>query len=53
MGTTRWSDDHYRDRAKLRARTGQDAFEHDHAIRIGEADPVSYTHLTLPTICSV
>ena len=38
MGTTRWSDDHYRDRAKLRARTGKDAFEHDHAIRTGEAD---------------
>jgi hypothetical protein len=38
MGTTRWSDDHYRDRAKLRARTGKDAFEHDHAIRIGAAD---------------
>jgi hypothetical protein len=38
MGTTRWSDDHYRDRARLRALTGRDAFEHDHAIRIGEAD---------------
>ncbi|MBY0527926.1 MAG: hypothetical protein K2R98_31300 [Gemmataceae bacterium] len=38
MGTTRWSDDHYRDRAKLRARSGQDAFEHDHAIRAGAAD---------------
>ncbi|HEY7158080.1 MAG TPA: hypothetical protein VH575_29270 [Gemmataceae bacterium] len=38
MGTTRWSDDHYRDRAKLRARTGKDAFEYDHAIRNGEAD---------------
>ncbi len=38
MGTTRWSDDHYRDRAKLRARTGKDTFEYDHAIRIGEAD---------------
>jgi hypothetical protein len=37
MGTTRWSDDHYRDRARLRARTGKDAFEHDHAIRVGEA----------------
>jgi hypothetical protein len=35
MGTTRWSDDHYRDRAKLRARTGKDAFEYDHAIRTG------------------
>jgi hypothetical protein len=38
MGTTRWSDDHYRDRAKHRARTGKDAFEHDHAIRTGAAD---------------
>jgi hypothetical protein len=38
MGTTRWSDDHFRDRAKLRARTGRDAFEHDHAIRTGSAD---------------
>jgi hypothetical protein len=38
MGTTRWSDDHYRDRAKLRARTGKDAFEYDHAIRIGAAE---------------
>jgi hypothetical protein len=38
MGTTRWSDDHYRDRARLRARTGRDAFEHDHAIRVGAAE---------------
>src|SRR5687767_5985710 len=37
MGTTRWSDDHYRDRARLRARAGKDAFEHDHAIRTGAA----------------
>jgi hypothetical protein len=37
MGTTRWSDDHYRDRARLRARAGRDAFEHDHAIRTGAA----------------
>jgi hypothetical protein len=35
MGTTRWSDDHYRDRARLRARAGKDAFEYDHAIRTG------------------
>jgi hypothetical protein len=35
MGTTRWSDDHYHDRAKLRQRTGKDAFEHDHAVRTG------------------
>jgi hypothetical protein len=38
MGTTRWSDDHYRDRARVRARTGKDAFEYDHAIRTGAAD---------------
>ena len=38
MGTTRWSDDHYRDRAKIRARTGKDAFEYDHAIRSGAVD---------------
>jgi hypothetical protein len=37
MGTTRWSDDHYRDRARIRAVTGADAFEHDHAIREGRA----------------
>jgi adenylosuccinate synthase len=38
MGTTRWSDDHYRDRAKFRAHTGSDAFAHDHAIRTGSAE---------------
>jgi hypothetical protein len=38
MGTTRWSDDHYRDREKLRRRTGKDAFEYDHAVRTGAAD---------------
>jgi hypothetical protein len=38
MGTTRWSDDHYRDREKLRRRTGKDAFEYDHAVRTGTAD---------------
>jgi hypothetical protein len=38
MGTTRWSDDHYHDRAKLRRQTGKDAFEHDHAIRTGAAE---------------
>lgn len=37
MGTTRWSDAHYHDRAKVRARTGRDAFEHDEAIRTGQA----------------
>jgi hypothetical protein len=40
MGTNRWSDDHYRDRARLRARTGKDAFEYDHAVRVGAADRV-------------
>src|SRR5271166_724984 len=38
MGSTRWSDDHYKDRAKLRAETGQDAFEYDHEIKIGAAE---------------
>src|SRR3954467_14915938 len=38
MGGTRWSDDHYKERAKLRARAGKDAFEYDHAIKQGEAD---------------
>lgn len=37
MGTTRWSDAHYHDRARFRARTGRDAFVHDRAIRMGEA----------------
>src|SRR4051794_22927941 len=37
MGSTRWSDDHYRDRARLRAAAGRDAFEHDHDIRSGAA----------------
>jgi hypothetical protein len=35
MGTTRWSDDHHAERARLRAAAGRDAFEHDHAIRSG------------------
>lgn len=38
MGSTRWSDDHYEDRARLRAEAGLDAFEHDHAIRQGAAE---------------
>ncbi len=38
MGNTHWSDEHYRDRAKLRARTGKDAFEHDRAVRDGKAE---------------
>jgi hypothetical protein len=36
MGTTRWSDDDYRDRARLRAAAGKDAFEYNDAIRRGE-----------------
>src|SRR4051794_18502556 len=40
MGSTRWSDDHYRDRARLRAAAGVDAFEHDDAIRAGAAPAV-------------
>ena len=38
MGSTRWSDDHYKDRAKLRAEAGKDAFEYDHEIKTGQAD---------------
>ena len=38
MGTTRWSDAHYFDRAKVRARTGKDVFEHDRAIQDGEVE---------------
>ena len=37
MGSTRWSDDHYIERARFRARTGKDAFEYNHAIRTGAA----------------
>jgi hypothetical protein len=37
MGCTRWSDDDYRDRARSRARTGRDAFEHDRAVKSGRA----------------
>ncbi len=37
MGSTHWSDEHYKDRARLRAHTGKDAFEHDDAIRHGTA----------------
>jgi hypothetical protein len=37
MGGTRWSDDHYHDRARLRAAAGKDAFEYDRAIRNGTA----------------
>ena len=34
----RWSDEHYNDRKQLRATTGRDAFEYDHAVRQGEAE---------------
>jgi hypothetical protein len=37
MGGTRWSDDHYHERRRLRAATGRDAFEHDYAVRQGQA----------------
>jgi hypothetical protein len=33
MGSTRWSDDHYRERARIRAKTGKSAFEYDAAVR--------------------
>jgi hypothetical protein len=36
MGSTRWSDDHYRLRARLRAEAGKDAFEFDEAVKKGE-----------------
>ena len=38
MGSTRWSDEHYHDRARLRAEAGKDAFEYDDDIRTGRAD---------------
>jgi hypothetical protein len=38
MGSSRWSDDHYRERARLRAEAGKDAFEYDHAVRFGQAE---------------
>jgi hypothetical protein len=37
MGTTRWSDEYFHDRARRRAAEGRDVFEHDHAIRRGAA----------------
>jgi hypothetical protein len=36
MGGTRWSDDHYKERARLRAKSGKDAFEYDHDVRAGK-----------------
>src|SRR5262245_1884995 len=38
MGSTHWSDEHYRDRARVRAVAGKDAFEYDDAIRHGQAE---------------
>src|SRR5262245_17594615 len=40
MGGTRWSDDHYRDRARMRAAKGKSVFEHDDEVRAGRADGV-------------
>ena len=37
MGSTRWSDAHYRERARLRALAGRDVFEYDEDIRHGKA----------------
>jgi len=37
MGGTRWSDDEYQERAVSRKKSGKDAFEHDHAVRSGQA----------------
>jgi hypothetical protein len=37
MGGTNWSDDHYRERAHLRARTGRSAFAYDHDVKAGQA----------------
>jgi hypothetical protein len=33
MGTTRWSDDHYHERARIRAAEGKSAFDYDDAVR--------------------
>jgi hypothetical protein len=38
MGSSRWSDEHYQDRAKQRKKTGRDAFEHDDDIRAGRVE---------------
>ena len=37
MGSTRWSDQHHEDRARLRRAAGRDAFEHDEDVRRGRA----------------
>src|SRR6185369_17017284 len=33
MGSTRWSDEHHEDRARVRKAAGRDAFEHDEDVR--------------------
>jgi hypothetical protein len=38
MGGTRWSNEHYHERAARRKAKGQDAFEHDNAVRQGRAE---------------
>jgi hypothetical protein len=38
MGSSCWSDDHYRERAASRKRSGRDAFEHDSDVRAGRAE---------------
>jgi hypothetical protein len=45
MGCTFWSDDDFRDRARLRAETGRDAFEHDRDIREGRAERRTHAKL--------
>ena len=37
MGGSNWSDDHYRERSRLRKRTGSSAFVHDHDVKAGQA----------------
>jgi hypothetical protein len=37
MGGSNWSDDHYRERSRLRARTGSSAFVHDYDVKAGQA----------------
>jgi hypothetical protein len=45
MGSTRWSDEHYHDRARQRARTGEDAFAHHAAIRAGRARRAAHSQM--------
>jgi len=37
MGSSRWSDDEYQERASVRKKSGKDAFEHNEDIRAGRA----------------